>query len=223
MGDKQANLDGLKNGIINGKAEEAHSFTKMLLDDGVPVSEALNVATDAMMVVGEYYATQKYFLPQVLVSANAFEKAFSLIQPILLRDAEGKSPSARIIIGVCEGDIHDIGKKIVVAMLRGGGFEVHDLGRDVPNEDFIQSAKDMKADIVAMSALMSTSITEMKNFMDMAKEDGIRANIQVMIGGGSATPQFGETIGADGYGKTSADAVRVAEALSKKKKIGPVA
>lgn len=223
MGDKQTILDGLKNSIIDGKAENAISFTKECLDNGTAISETLDIATEAMMVVGDYYATQKYFLPQVLVSANAFEKAFALIQPILLKNAEGKSPAAKVVIGVCEGDIHDIGKKIVVAMLRGGGFEVHDLGRDVPNEDFIKSARELNADIVAMSALMSTSITEMKNFMDMAKEDGIKSEVMVMIGGGSATPQFAETIGAEGYGKTSADAVRVAGELVNKKKIGTVA
>lgn len=213
MGDKNANLEKLKNSIIEGKAEDAFRSANECLNDGATVSEALNCATDAMTVVGDYYATQKYFLPQVLTSANAFEKAFQIIQPLLIKNAQGKAPSGKIVIGVCEGDIHDIGKKIVVAMLRGGGFEVHDLGRDVPNEDFIKMARETNADIVAMSALMSTSITEMKNFMDMAKEDGIKERIKVMIGGGSATPQFAETIGAEGYGKTSVDAVKVAEEL----------
>jgi methylmalonyl-CoA mutase cobalamin-binding domain/chain len=214
LGDTQLNLEGLKKSIVEGKAEDAFSFANKCLENGASVPETLTVATDAMMIVGDYYAAQKYYLPQVLTSANAFEKAFQLIQPLLLKNAEGKSTKGRVIIGVCEGDIHDIGKKIVVAMLRGGGFEVHDLGRDVPNEDFIKSAKEKSADVVALSALMSTSITEMKNFMDMAKEDGIKSKIMVMIGGGSATPQFADTIGAEGYGKTSADAVRVAEELS---------
>ncbi len=216
MGDEKANLERLKKSIIDGKAEDALSSTNDCLNGRSTVSDILNIATDAMTVVGDYYATQKYYLPQVLTSANAFEKAFQIIQPILLKDAEGKDPSGRIVIGVCEGDIHDIGKKIVVAMLRGGGFEVYDLGRDVPNEDFIQAARERSADIVAMSALMSTSITEMRNFMDLAREDGIRDRFKVMIGGGSATSQFAQTIGAEGYGLTSSDAVKVAgELLSK--------
>ncbi len=216
MGDEEANLERLKKSIIDGKAEDALSSTNDCLSGFSTVSDILNIATDAMTVVGDYYATQKYFLPQVLTSANAFEKAFQIIQPILLKDAEGRDPSGRIVIGVCEGDIHDIGKKIVVAMLRGGGFEVYDLGRDVPNEDFIQAAKERNADIVAMSALMSTSITEMKNFMDLAREDGSRDTFKVMIGGGSATSQFAQTIGADGYGLTSSDAVKVAGDLASK-------
>lgn len=216
MGGKQENLKRLKQSIIDGKADDAQRSTNDCLSDGASVSELLNQATDAMTIVGDYYATQKYFLPQVLTSANAFEKSFQIIQPILLKDAEGKESSGRIVIGVCEGDIHDIGKKIVVAMLRGAGFEVHDLGRDVPNEDFIEAAKEQHADIVAMSALMSTSITEMKNFMELARADGIRDRIKVMVGGGSATPQFAQAIGAEGYGLTSSDAVKVAGELSGK-------
>ena len=213
MGDKIANLERLKKSIIDGIAGDAVNSTNDCLNGGATVTETLDYATGAMTIVGDYYATQKYFLPQVLVSANAFEKAFDIIQPILLKDAQGKAPSGRIVIGVCEGDIHDIGKKIVVAMLRGAGYVVHDLGRDIPNEEFIESAQETNADIVAMSSLMSTSITEMKNFMEMAKEEGVRDKFKVMIGGGSATPEFAQTIKADGYGKTSADAVTVAGEL----------
>ncbi|MFA5312595.1 MAG: cobalamin-dependent protein, partial [Methanomassiliicoccales archaeon] len=177
--------------------------------------ETLAAMTDAMNVVGEYYAAKKYFLPNVLTSANAFDKGFSLVQPKLLEGAGSRPKMAKVVIGVCEGDIHDIGKKIVVAMLRGGGFEVFDLGRDIPNQEFIDKAVEEKADIIAQSALMSTSITEMRDLMDLLKEGGIRDHFKVMIGGGSATPEFGQKIGVDGYGLTSAEAVEVAGRLSK--------
>jgi methylmalonyl-CoA mutase cobalamin-binding domain/chain len=218
LGNQNTNLDGLKQSIVDGNAEAAYNLTNVCLAEGASVSETLTAATDAMMIVGEYYATQKYYLPQVLTSANAFEKAFQIIQPLLLKNAADKSTAAKVVIGVCEGDVHDIGKKIVVAMLRGAGFEVHDLGRDVPNDDFIRTAKEVNADIVAMSALMTPSIVEMKGFIELAKEDGIRPNIMVMIGGGSATPEFAKTIGAEGYGKTASEAVMVAEELVHHKK-----
>ncbi len=213
MGTKEETLDKLKKSIVDGKAEDAVKFTQDSLGSGYPVLEVLGSMTGAMMVVGDLYAAKQYFLPNVLTSANAFEKGFVLVQPKLL---EGKKEgrSAKVVLGVCEGDIHDIGKKIVCAMLRGAGFEVYDLGRDVPNSDFVEKAKEVGADIVAQSALMSTSITEMRDFVNLAKEEGLRVNIRYMIGGGSATKEFATTIGADGYGLTAGDAVDVAKKLS---------
>jgi 5-methyltetrahydrofolate--homocysteine methyltransferase len=169
--------------------------------------------TDAMKVVGDLYARKEYFLPNVLTSANAFEKSFALIQPKLLESGTNREKTPKVVIGVCEGDIHDIGKKIVVAMLRGAGFEVHDLGRDVANTDFIEKVREIEADLVAQSALMSTSITEMRDFAQLAQEEGIRSKIKYIIGGGSATKEFAATIGADGYGLTAQDAVMVSEKL----------
>jgi len=214
MGTKEETLEALKKSIVDGKAEDSLSLTQKALVEGYPVLETLGAMTSAMSIVGDLYANKQYFLPNVLTSANAFDKGFMLVQPKLLEGASKKSKTHKVVIGVCEGDIHDIGKKIVVAMLRGGGFEVHDLGRDVPNSDFVEMAKKVNADIVAQSALMSTSITEMRDFVNLAKEEGIRDKVKYMIGGGSATMEFGQVIGADGYGKTAQDAVHVAEKLT---------
>ncbi len=169
-----------------------------------------------MTVVGELFEQKKYYLPNVLTSADAFEKAFALIQPKLLESNAGKAASGTVVLGVCEGDIHDIGKKIVCAMLRAAGFIVFDLGRDVPNTDFIDKAKETNANLIGMSALMSTSIREIKDFMDLAKEDGFKEKVRVMCGGGSVTPEFVRSVGADAYGRDGPDAVRVATELTRK-------
>ncbi len=213
MTSKEETLATLKNRIIEGKADEAFEMTQLSLAENFNVSETLTSMTDAMQVVGDLYARKEYFLPNVLTSANAFERSFALIQPKLLESGSKREKSSKVVIGVCEGDIHDIGKKIVVAMLRGAGFEVHDLGRDVPNADFIDKVREIEADIVAQSALMSTSITEMRDFAQLAKEEGIRSKVKYIIGGGSATREFAATIGADGYGLTAQDAVIVSEGL----------
>lgn len=213
MANKEETLAALKKSIIDGKAEEALSLTQTSLSENFGISDTLTAMTDAMQVVGDLYAQKQYFLPNVLTSANAFDKGFVLVQPKLLEGGSKREKTPRVVIGVCEGDIHDIGKKIVVAMLRGAGFEVHDLGRDIPNTEFIEKAKEVNANIVAQSALMSTSITEMKDFVELAKEDGVRSSFKYIIGGGSATKQFAEKIGADGYGLTAQDAVIVSEKL----------
>jgi methanogenic corrinoid protein MtbC1 len=214
METKEETLAALKKSIIEGKAEESTALTKKGMEDGINVRDVLNSMTDAMTVVGDLYARKQYYLPNVLTSANAFDKGFQLVQP-LLEAGTDKGKSAKVIIGVCEGDIHDIGKKIVTAMMRGAGFEVIDLGRDVPNDDFIAEQKKSGALIVAMSALMSTSITEIRGFVELSKEEGVRDKIKLMIGGGSVTKEFAEQIGADGYGVDSATAVKVAEELSR--------
>lgn len=214
MTNKEQVKNELKDSIVNGKAEATLALTKESLALGNTVLETLDAMTAAMQIVGDYYQNKKYFLPQVLISANAFDKGFMILQPKLIEGAANGPKRAKVAIGVCEGDIHDIGKKIVLAMLRGGGFEVIDLGRDVPNIDFIAAVKEQGAQIVAQSALMSTSISEMRDFVQMSQEEGVREKIKIMIGGGSATPEFAKTIGADGYGKTSGDAVEVAKKLT---------
>ena len=214
MVSKEETLTELGKRIVEGKAEEAYKLTQLSLAENFGVPDTLKAMTDAMQVVGDLYARKEYFLPNVLTSANAFEKGFALVQPKLLESGSKRAKTVKIVIGVCEGDIHDIGKKIVVAMLRGGGFEVHDLGRDIANTEFIEKVKEISADIVAQSALMSTSITEMKDFVELAKESGIRSKVKYIIGGGSATKEFAEKIGADGYGLTAQDAVSVSEKLT---------
>ncbi len=214
MDEKELVKDELADSIVKGKADAALALTNKSLAMGNSVLETLDAMTAAMKIVGDYYQNKKYFLPQVLISANAFDKGFMILQPKLVEGAAAGPKRAKVAIGVCEGDIHDIGKKIVLAMLRGAGFEVIDLGRDVPNSEFIDAVKVQGAQIVAQSALMSTSISEMRDFVQLSKEEGIRDSIKIMIGGGSATPEFAKTIGADGYGKTSGDAVEVAKKMN---------
>jgi len=213
LNEKDTMKEQLVESVVNGKADATFALTQKSLALGIPVLETLDAMTAAMQIVGDYYANKKYFLPQVLISANAFDKGFTILQPKLVEGAANAPKKAKVAIGVCEGDIHDIGKKIVLAMLRGAGFEVLDLGRDVPNSDFIDAIKEQGAQIIAQSALMSTSISEMRDFVQLSKEEGLRDSIKIMIGGGSATPEFANTIGADGYGKTSGDAVNVAKKL----------
>lgn len=216
MDGKEKILSDLKENIVKGMAPASVELTKKSLEMDTDPDELLAVMTEAMTIVGEYFETKKYYLPNVLTSANAFELAFQLVQPKLLERAAAGGPSSIVIIGVCEGDIHDIGKKIVTALLRAAGYEVYDMGRDVPNLDFIENVVEKKAQILAMSSLMTTSMREMKDTMSLLKEEGVRDKVKVMVGGGPITMEFCEQIGADGYGKDGLAAVKVAMELTGK-------
>lgn len=213
MEDKQTILSDLKENIVKGKAPVSVELSKKSLEMEIDPDELLGVMTEAMTIVGNLFETKKYYLPNVLTSANAFEQAFQVVQPKLLEKASGSGPSARVIIGVCEGDIHDIGKKIVTALLRAAGFEVYDMGRDVPNQVFLENVVEKKAQLLAMSSLMTTSMREMKDAISLFKEDGARDSVKIMIGGGPITMDFCKQIGADGYGKDGLEAVDVAMEL----------
>lgn len=198
----QAVLKGNKRGILDE--------VKAVLGEGEQPERILNGhLIPAISEVGELFERQKYFLPQLIASANAMETAIAYLEPMLERgDTEKK---ATIVIATVEGDIHDIGKNLVALMLRNYGYRVIDLGKDVPAERIVETAVAEHAKIIGLSALMTTTMMRMKEVVELVKEKG--ADCMVMIGGAAITESFAEEIGADGYSKDAAECVKLAERL----------
>ena len=205
-------IQTLYDAILNGNAKAAKEITQTSLAGGAnPQSLVDDTMIPAMNEVGRRYEANEYFVPELLIAARAMKASLELIRPLLA--ARGAEPVGRVVIGTVQGDLHDIGKNLVGAMLEGAGFEVIDLGVDVSPEKFINAAKDKKATLVALSALLTTTMHSMKAVMDKLKESGTRANVKVMIGGAPVTQKYADEIGADGYSSNANAAVALARKL----------
>ena len=176
-------------------------------DPGRLLNESLLPAINR---VGDLFEQKKYFLPQLIASAEAMKSAIEVLEPYLLKEQNGDSMPV-VVIATVEGDIHDIGKNLVALMLKNYGFQVIDLGKDVPKETIIQAAKEHHADIIALSALMTTTMQRMREVIALAREEGVTARI--MIGGAVITQEYADEIQADGYSKDAAEAVKLARRL----------
>jgi 5-methyltetrahydrofolate--homocysteine methyltransferase len=164
----------------------------------------------AMNEVGRRFESNEYFVPELLISARAMKASLELLRPLLA--ARGDEPLGRVAVGTVKGDLHDIGKNLVVAMLEGGGFEVVDLGVNVAPEKFIAAIQEKKVNVVAMSALLTTTMPAMKTTIDALKQNGVRDKVKVLVGGAPVTKKFAEEIGADGYSDNAVGAVALAKA-----------
>ena len=203
------NLDSLHAAVLNGDARTAKAVTQESLAEGVePLKLVQDYMMPAMAEVGRRFESNEYFVPELLISARAMKAALELIRPLLI--ASGSEPVGRVALGTVKGDLHDIGKNLVGAMLEGGGFEVLDLGVNVSPEQFIAAVKEKKANIVAMSALLTTTMPAMKTTIDALKEAGVRDQVKVLIGGAPITAGYATEIGADGYSESAAGAVSAA-------------
>jgi len=190
-------------------------LTRKALDEGIKPEQLLYEAlTPGMDIVGEEYEKNIKFIPEMLMSAEALRDAMELLEPILTKSE--LSRAGKVIMGTVEGDIHDIGQQIVSMMLEGAGFEVYNLGVDVPADKFVEKVKQEKADIVGMSAFLSTTGLRFSDVIEALQEAGIREQVKVMIGGAAASGKYAVTIGADGYGANASAAVRLAKSLASK-------
>ncbi|MDX9801282.1 MAG: homocysteine S-methyltransferase family protein [Spirochaetia bacterium] len=207
--DSDASSDAIRNGIVAGIREDIAAHIKKGLDEGIAPSEILEKRMiPAILHVGELYDSKKYFLPQLIASAETMKKGFELLEPLL--GEGGRKSCGKVLFATVEGDIHDIGKNIVVLMMRNYGFEVMDLGKDVPADKIIKAAKEFKPDIIALSALMTTTMVKMPEIIAMAEAENI--NVPFMAGGAVVTRQWADSIGAH-YSKDGVEAVRVASSL----------
>jgi 5-methyltetrahydrofolate--homocysteine methyltransferase len=206
-----ADLSALAESIINGKAKDAKELVQKALDAKVPVSEILtNGLIKGMSVVGEKFKNNEFYVPEVLIAARAMHGAMDILKPLLA--SSGVKPIGVVSIGTVKGDLHDIGKNLVVMMLEGAGFEIMDLGIDVPAEKFVESVKN-GAQVIAMSALLTTTMTAMKSTIDALKEAGVRDKVKIMIGGAPVTQNYADEIGADGYARDAASGADKAKEL----------
>ena len=213
-------MDYLKNIVKElqaGNAEGVKSNVEQALESGISADEVLQQGMmKAMGIVGEKFKKDEIFVPEVLVAARAMKSGMEVLKPVLIDDKV--ESQGTVLLGTVKGDLHDIGKNLVGMMLEGGGFEVVDMGVDVEAEEFASKIREQQADVLAMSALLTTTMPEMKNVIDVLKEEGLRDKVKVIIGGAPVTNDYAEQIEADAYAKDAASAVdKVKEAVAASK------
>ncbi len=196
--------------LQKGRAKNVKALVKQALEEGYDPKEILNDGLLAGMgVIGGKFKRNEVFVPEVLVAARALNAGLTILEPKLIE--VGNEPVGRVVIGTVKGDLHDIGKNLTAMMLKGAGFEIYDMGVDVDASAFIAKAEEVGADIIGMSALLTTTMPNMKELVDLLKEKNLREKYVVMIGGAPVTEQFAEEIGADYYTPDAASAAEVAK------------
>lgn len=195
---------------VDGMDEEgAAAAARAVVEEGIDAYEAITGGLSrGMETVSDKYETGVYFVPEILLCSDAMYAAMDVLKPHI--KARGRGAAAPVVIGVIEGDIHDIGKNIVKLMLEAPGFTVHDLGNDVAVSAFVEKARELGSGIIAVSTLMSTTMPGMGRLVEALEAEGLRESFRVMIGGGPVSASFAEKIGADAYGANAMDAVRIA-------------
>lgn len=207
-------LEQLAKELFAGNAKGVAELTNKALAEGLKPSEVLNSGLiKGMSEVGVKFKANEIYVPEVLIAARAMKAGMEILKPKLAES--GVEPVAKMIIGTVKGDLHDIGKNLVAMMMEGAGFEIIDLGIDVPAEKFIQAMKDNKPQVVGMSALLTTTMVQIKENIKAFNDAGVRSNVKVLIGGAPVTQKFTDEVGADGYAPDAASAVdKVKELLS---------
>jgi len=205
-------LPDIAQNLKNGNVEKVQEGIKEALENEVPPEKILNEALiNAMEEIGAKFKKNEVYVPEVLIAARAMKGGMELLKPHLV--SAGIEAAGRIVIGTVEGDLHDIGKNLVSMMFEGAGFDVIDIGIDVPSEDFVKAVKEHKPDILGMSALLTTTMPQMKEVIDAIEEEGIRDDISIMIGGAPVSEDFAEEIGADAFGADAATAAEIGKEI----------
>jgi 5-methyltetrahydrofolate--homocysteine methyltransferase len=207
-----ADLQAIAESLINGNAPAVAEGVQAALDEGASAGEVLNGAlVPAMDEVGYRFKNNIFYVPEVLIAARAMHAGMDILKPLL---ADSDVPSAgKVIVGTVKGDLHDIGKNLVAMMLEGGGFEVIDLGVDASPETFVNAIRDEQPQVVGMSALLTTTMVNMRTTIDALAEAGVRDQVKIMIGGAPVTQRYADEVGADGYAPDAASAVDLARSL----------
>jgi len=209
-----ADLQALADAVINGNRDESAKLTQAAIDEGVNPGDIVEEGLIAgMSVVGARFKANEFYVPEVLIAARAMHAGMDLLKPLL---AEGDvEPRGIVAIGTVKGDLHDIGKNLVAMMLEGGGYDVVDLEVDVTPEKFVAAVNESNVNVIALSALLTTTMPSMKDTIDALAEAGVRDKVKVMIGGAPVTQNYADEIGADGYAPDAASAVdKAAELLA---------
>lgn len=205
-----ADLKAIADGIIGGKKNDVAALVQAAVDEGVAVGEILNDGlTAGMSVVGAKFKANEFYVPEVLIAARAMSAGMEILQPLL--ESSNVKPVGIVVVGTVKGDLHDIGKNLVGMMLKGGGFQIEDLGVDVSSEAFVNRARETGAHAIAVSALLTTTMPQMKSVIDEVANSGL--DTKVMIGGAPLTQAYADEIGANGYAPDAASAVDLAREL----------
>ncbi len=199
-------------GILDGNQKLVIEKVEQAIDSGLTAEEILNKAMiEAMAEAGTLFEEGEFFVPELLVAARAMQGGMELLKPLLTRD--NVKAKGTVLAGTVKGDLHDIGKNLVCMMLEGSGFEIIDLGSDVDPQIFVQTVQEKHVDLVAMSALLTTTMVNMKTTIDALASAGVRGKVKVMVGGAPVSQDFASKIGADGYAADANQAVRLAQSL----------
>jgi 5-methyltetrahydrofolate--homocysteine methyltransferase len=204
-------LKTLYDSVVNGEIEEVAEGVNAALAANIPADQILNEALiPGMSEVGRLFEAQEYYVPEMLISATAMQGGLAILKPLLA--AAGAVAGPQVAFGTVKGDLHDIGKNLVIMMLEGAGFQVTDLGVDVSPDKFIEAVKG-GAQLIGMSAMLTTTMPSMKATIDALQAAGVRAKVKIMVGGAPLTQAYAEQIGADGYSPDASSAVRKAKEL----------
>jgi dimethylamine corrinoid protein len=210
MATKKDLLAELCDCVLNMRDDDVAQIAQQYIDEGYDPNEAIfDGLVVGMNKAADLYDAEEYFIPELLICSDAMYNGLDVIRPHLPQDESNKK--CKVAIGVVQGDTHDIGKNIVKIMLEAAGYEMMDLGRDVPMQNFVDAVKNDGAKVVSMSTLMSTSMENMGKVIDMLKEQGVRDDCFVMVGGGPISQAFADKIGADGYSTTAVEAVKLVD------------
>lgn len=204
-------LKRLQTAVEVGDRDTAVEVTQAALDEGMAPLDILDWMTDAMGIVGDRFSRQEIYVPEMLISARAMKGAVALLEPLLI--ASGYKPDKLAVMGTIKGDLHDIGKNLVGMMLKGASFEIVDLGTNTNVDEFLKAAREHKADLIGISALLTTTMGNMENVIAAVREADDMPNLRVIVGGAPVTHEFAVEIGADGWAPDAASAVEVASAV----------
>lgn len=207
-----SNLSLIADALVSMDAEKVMELVGKAMDQGIPAQRILDEGLiRGMDVVGEKMEKGDMFIPEVLMCAKTMSRAVEILTPLL--GDRGASAAGKVVIGTVKGDLHDIGKNLVIMMLESVGFEVYDLGIDTPPEDFVAAIKEKSPDLLALSALLTTTVGMLKETIDAVAENGYRDRVKIMVGGAPVNQEFADKIGADGYAPDAGSASKLAKAL----------
>ena len=208
-------IEGLKKAVLNYDVEAAAELAKKAVDAGIdPVKAVEEGLAAGIREVGEKFGRKEIFLPELIMAAETMNSGLKVLEPEIKKRKTERKSMGKVLIGTVAGDIHDIGKTIVAAMLTANGFEVIDLGVDVPTETFVEKVKEHQPQILALSALLTTSMPMQKEVIEALEKAGLRDKVKVMIGGAPTSREWAKEIGAEGYGANAAEAVEIAKKLA---------
>lgn len=213
-------LKELGEAIVRGDKERSSRLVEKTLGEVDPLAVIRRGMMPAMEKVGDRFSSGEIFLPEMLMATDAWNEAMRLLKPKLLEAGESVAKIGTVVIGTVQSDVHEIGKNIVVTLLNTAGFEVHDLGVDIPASTFIGKAEEVNADIIAASAIMTTTMTYQRDILDHLIASGLRDKYIVLVGGGVVNQKWADEIGADGYGETAVEGIRLAKELLTRKRGG---
>ncbi len=207
-------LKQLQEAVIIGEPDQARELAVQALEAGVvPLTAIEQALNPGMQVVGDRFECGEYFIPDLVMAAEAMKAAMAVLEPALVARQEQRQVSGTVVIGTVEGDIHEIGKSLVGTMLAAAGFQVYDLGVDVPAGEFVEQVQEAGANVVGLSALLTTTMRNQEVVIEALKEAGLREQVQVIVGGAPTSPEWAQTIGADAYAENANEAVAVVREL----------